>query len=323
MGHPSGAPDFCVYCGAIGGDMQEVDIGVGVGGSTQWACNDCMPKAEDKADGGGGHMNGRDLERSLRGEFSELAMDRREDEIAELKAKLKEAKEVEMQLRKWTNSADEAEGILRAERDEALAKLAEAKKRSDLFADCLQRAKDRWVAAHPEKDYWPDGADNIVWLLEKLARSDSRVALIHQEFTCQFARAEKAEAERDEAQAACAAYRDGLEYYASLTALDDAPPKTVIGSSELQELGVDTRMTVRKMHLATGKRAREVLATNPAGAKMLAVVKAAAEWRQAEIEEGERPQPCCPSGRYLRAKASLRDAIEALEVEKVNDRRGE
>ena len=26
MGHPSGAPDFCVYCGAIGGDMQEVDI---------------------------------------------------------------------------------------------------------------------------------------------------------------------------------------------------------------------------------------------------------------------------------------------------------
>ena len=238
-------------------------------------------------------MNGRDLERSLRGEFSELAMDRREDEIAELKAKLKEAKEVEMQLRKWTNSADEAEGILRAERDEALAKLAEAKKRSDLFADCLQRAKDRWVAAHPEKDYWPDGADNIVWLLEKLARSDSRVALIHQEFTCQFARAEKAEAERDEAQAACAAYRDGLEYYASLTALDDAPPKTVIGSSD------------------------------PAGAKTLAVVKAAAEWRQAEIEEGERPQPCCPSGRYLRAKASLRDAIEALEVEKVNDRRGE
>ena len=263
MGHPSGAPDFCVYCGAIGGDMQEVDIGVGVGGSTQWACNDCMPKAEDKADGGGGHMNGRDLERSLRGEFSELAMDRREDEIAELKAKLKEAE---------------------AKRDDLQAS-------AGLFGDCLRRAKDIWHAAHPEKDYWPDGAKNIVWLLEKLARSDSRVALIHQEFTCQFARAEKAEAERDEAharerdlevvntrlEAACAEYRDGLEYYASLTALDDAPPETVVGSPELQELGVDTRMTVRKMHLATGKRAREVLAANQAGAKMLAVAKAAEE----------------------------------------------
>lgn len=39
---------------------------------------------------------------------------------------------------------------------------------NELFADCMDRARRMWQKAHPDKPLvWPDGATNIVWLLEQ------------------------------------------------------------------------------------------------------------------------------------------------------------
>lgn len=40
--------------------------------------------------------------------------------------------------------------------------------RNDLFSKCLRRANAIWMKAHLGSRMWPDGADNIVWLLERL-----------------------------------------------------------------------------------------------------------------------------------------------------------
>lgn len=39
----------------------------------------------------------------------------------------------------------------------------------DLHSRMMARARELWLAAHPEvTDRWPDGADNVVWLIEQL-----------------------------------------------------------------------------------------------------------------------------------------------------------
>jgi hypothetical protein len=45
---------------------------------------------------------------------------------------------------------------------------ADLRARNDLFGRCLRRANKMWMEEHPGSRMWPDGADNIVWLLERL-----------------------------------------------------------------------------------------------------------------------------------------------------------
>lgn len=51
---------------------------------------------------------------------------------------------------------------LQKERDELQAS-------ADLHSRMMKRARKMWQSAHPEiTDRWPDGADNVVWLIEQL-----------------------------------------------------------------------------------------------------------------------------------------------------------
>jgi hypothetical protein len=48
---------------------------------------------------------------------------------------------------------------------------------TELFMKCLDRAQVLWQEAHPEsKLVWPDGAKNIVWLLEQNEALTAKVA---------------------------------------------------------------------------------------------------------------------------------------------------
>jgi hypothetical protein len=48
--------------------------------------------------------------------------------------------------------------------------LEEERARNDLFSRCLHRALQLWKQQHPGANHWPDGADNIVWLLDEVER---------------------------------------------------------------------------------------------------------------------------------------------------------
>ena len=49
------------------------------------------------------------------------------------------------------------------------AELDEANKRNGLFTSCMRRGEKLYKDAHPEFDGFPDGAENIAWLLEALS----------------------------------------------------------------------------------------------------------------------------------------------------------
>lgn len=59
-------------------------------------------------------------------------------------------------------------GKLEQQLKNANREAADLQARNDLFAKCLRRANKLWKEAHPESRMWPDGAKNIVWLLEQL-----------------------------------------------------------------------------------------------------------------------------------------------------------
>ena len=40
----------------------------------------------------------------------------------------------------------------------------------DIHYRCLERARQMWQAAHPEADYWPDGAKAWSWVMDRLAK---------------------------------------------------------------------------------------------------------------------------------------------------------
>ena len=47
---------------------------------------------------------------------------------------------------------------------------------NELFMNCLDRALKMWQKAHPDKTHmWPDGAKNIVWLLERVDELTARL----------------------------------------------------------------------------------------------------------------------------------------------------
>lgn len=52
---------------------------------------------------------------------------------------------------------------------ELIIKLEEEKKRTSNFEACLDRALKLWQAAHPGADFWPDGAENLAWVFDKLS----------------------------------------------------------------------------------------------------------------------------------------------------------
>jgi len=61
-------------------------------------------------------------------------------------------------------------------------KLDEAEKRNDLFTNCLRRALKLWQNKHPEADYWPDGAVNLAWVLDKYTESHEEIKAIQHGF---------------------------------------------------------------------------------------------------------------------------------------------
>ena len=62
--------------------------------------------------------------------------------------------------------------VLTAERDEALERAADLDQTFDLRWKANMRAIERWQEAHPGNDLvWPDHADMVVWLLEKMDAS--------------------------------------------------------------------------------------------------------------------------------------------------------
>ena len=53
--------------------------------------------------------------------------------------------------------------------DELIDELAAEKQRTSMFEDCLERARKLWQAAHPLAQFWPDGAENLAWVFDKLS----------------------------------------------------------------------------------------------------------------------------------------------------------
>jgi hypothetical protein len=49
-------------------------------------------------------------------------------------------------------------------------RLQEAEQRNALFDKCMHRALKIWQERHPEAHYWPDGADNIAWVIDEIER---------------------------------------------------------------------------------------------------------------------------------------------------------
>lgn len=64
-------------------------------------------------------------------------------------------------------------------------RLEEVEARNDLFNRCMDRAQVLWREAHPEKPcMWPDGAENICWLLEELDKARAPAAEEYRRFMC-------------------------------------------------------------------------------------------------------------------------------------------
>lgn len=45
-----------------------------------------------------------------------------------------------------------------------------------LFSACLDRALKLWQAANPDKEFWPDGADNLAWVFDRLSATENELA---------------------------------------------------------------------------------------------------------------------------------------------------
>lgn len=43
--------------------------------------------------------------------------------------------------------------------------LMQERARNDNFSDCLNRARKLYLAAHPNANGWPDGAESIAWMM--------------------------------------------------------------------------------------------------------------------------------------------------------------
>jgi hypothetical protein len=62
------------------------------------------------------------------------------------------------------------------------ARIDDLEARQDLFGSCLRRALKLWKAEHPSSDYWPDGAENIAWVMGTAERErDERLKAIERE----------------------------------------------------------------------------------------------------------------------------------------------
>jgi hypothetical protein len=71
--------------------------------------------------------------------------------------------------------------IARAAADELSqlrADLEEETERNDLFGRCLDRALKIWQKAYPDKTFWPDGADNLAWVFDRLSQAEADNAVL-------------------------------------------------------------------------------------------------------------------------------------------------
>lgn len=57
--------------------------------------------------------------------------------------------------------------------------LAEERQRTAIFEACLHRALKLFQNAHPECNFWPDGADNFAWLFEQVKQLDELMECLH------------------------------------------------------------------------------------------------------------------------------------------------
>jgi uncharacterized small protein (DUF1192 family) len=71
----------------------------------------------------------------------------------------------------WDNvrASGEPDAVVDALQAE-IARLREEEQRNALFEKCLHRALKLWQERHPEANHWPDGADNIAWLIDEIER---------------------------------------------------------------------------------------------------------------------------------------------------------
>lgn len=77
--------------------------------------------------------------------------------------------EVEKRAEKSVSELDVANNEILSQKTE----LAEANGSLSLYRKCFDRALRRWQKDHPDAGYWPDGADNIVWLIDKLSNIEN------------------------------------------------------------------------------------------------------------------------------------------------------
>ncbi len=90
---------------------------------------------------------------------------------------------------------DEAEGSLKLERD------------------CMERARKRWQKAHPDANYWPDGAKNIQWLLDKLADAlscNEQLSGVNMDLTQKLAETDGTTLEHENGLVVCQKCREAL-----------------------------------------------------------------------------------------------------------------
>lgn len=64
---------------------------------------------------------------------------------------------------------------------ELKGELEEERQRNKVFTACLHKANKLYIDAHPEAKGWPDGAINMVWLLESFDNVKSELTALREQ----------------------------------------------------------------------------------------------------------------------------------------------
>jgi len=73
-------------------------------------------------------------------------------------------------------------------RGAAQRRIADLEAECDLFSRCLRRATVLWLEKHPGSTVWPDGAENIAWLMDQFEHQRQRIAELEAVLDCRAGR---------------------------------------------------------------------------------------------------------------------------------------